>query len=127
MNFDRKRAGRVIGMAGAFTSGEHSRMVCQARGPHTLLREDEYDEYTDVTCDSEIDWFDIMDPEHKKKAIGDYSSGREWVVCDPRKDSSIPGSQSADGSVKMLVVCTWSVPYRQLNTERAGQFSPMAQ
>jgi hypothetical protein len=65
------------------------------RGPHTLLREDEYDEYTDVTCDSEIDWFDIMDPEHKKKALGDYPSGRERVVCHPRKDSSIPGSQSS--------------------------------
>jgi hypothetical protein len=95
------------------------------RGPHVPLREEEYDELTEVTYDSQVEVFDVMVPEQKSKLseIIDYAINGWYVIHEKTAPQFLVSP--IDGSVKILVCCTWSVPHRELNMQRAGSIGPI--
>jgi hypothetical protein len=94
------------------------------RGPHMQLREEEYEELTEVTYDSSTGLFDIMDPEQKAKLsqIVDRAVNGWYVVHSMSREPHF--TQQPDGTTKALIYCVWSVPHRQLNMQRAEALGP---
>lgn len=88
-----------------------------------LMREEEYEELTDVTHDAHVGTFNVM-IEEERKALEQVldRSVNGWYVIYKKTD---PIRYERDGELQLIVYCEWSVPHRQLNMQRAGSFGPL--
>jgi len=86
------------------------------RGAPVLLRDDEYQKYTEVVHDADIDIFDMGDPAQRDKLreIVDRSVN-QWYVIYRMQEKWV---KRPDGSVTILVYVVWSVPQRELAKHR---------
>lgn len=86
------------------------------RGPTALLREEEYDEYTEVVSDGFVEVFDLGNPEHKAKLreIVD-AAANTWYTIWKMQEYAVP---QPDGSIKICVYCVWTQPYKELAKHR---------
>jgi hypothetical protein len=87
------------------------------RGPRALLREEEYDELTEVVNDGHVDVFDLSDPEQHKKIneiIDRVANG--WYRLSALDHKFIINEK--DGTAKVLVYCVWVVPHRELDQRK---------
>lgn len=85
-------------------------------GPPALLREEEYDEYTEEVHHGYSFLFDLSNPEHHAKLdeIVDCHCNR-WYRVGTLREQLVP---QPDGGLKAFVFCIWSEPYRQLAKHR---------
>ena len=84
-----------------------------------MLREEEYEEYTEVVNDGFAELFDLSIPEHKEKLneIVD-ASFNSWFNVWKMQEYSVP---QPDGTLKIFVYCVWAEPYRELARHRLPQ------
>lgn len=94
------------------------------RGSYFPMREEEYEELTAVTNDGYANYFDITNEESRKKyqEIIDRAVNGWYMIIYKSPPEFIVQS---DGTFKIIVYCEWSVPHRQLNTQRAESFGPL--
>ena len=86
------------------------------RGASALLRDEEYEEYTEVVNDGFVEVFDLSIPAHKEKLqeIVD-STANTWYTIWKMQEFAAP---QVDGSIKIFVYCVWTQPYRELAKHR---------
>jgi hypothetical protein len=86
------------------------------RGPTAMLKEDEYDDLTEVVNDGFVELFDLTIPEHKAKLqeIVD-AAANAWYSIWKMENYAVP---QPDGNVKIFVYCVWTQPYRELARHR---------
>jgi hypothetical protein len=86
------------------------------RGPTAMLKEEEYDEFTEVVNDGFVELFDLSIPEHKAKLqeIVD-AAANTWYTIWKMENYAVP---QPDGSLKIFVYCVWAQPYRELARHR---------
>ena len=86
------------------------------RGPSAMLRESEYEEYTEIVNDGHVAVFDLSNPEQQAKLeeIVDCAANGWWNIW-KMQDHAIP---QPDGTLKIVVYCVWSQPYRELARSR---------
>lgn len=86
------------------------------RGETALLREEEFDEYTEVVSDFDSDTFDLSQAEQhaRFKQVCDRIVNGWYRLWDyqPVWQELVPGRKT------MLIFMSWSVPHRQLNQRR---------
>ena len=86
------------------------------RGPPAMLREEEYDEYTETVHDGYVYLFDLSRAEHHKKLneIVDAAANR-WYQIFRMNEQFVP---QPDGSLGVYVYCVWSEPHKELARHR---------
>lgn len=86
------------------------------RGSTALLREDEYEEFTETVNDGYVFLFDLTDEEHRQKLneIVDAASNN-WYKVYRMKEEFI---QQPDGGVKVFVYVVWAEPHKELARHR---------
>lgn len=86
------------------------------RGPKAMLREEEYQEYTEQVNDGFVYLFDLSKPADQKKLqeIVDAASN-DWFHVYKMSEHPVP---QPDGSLKMFVYCVWYEPHRELAKHR---------
>ena len=89
------------------------------RGPRALLREEEYDQYTEVVQDGYAKLFDTSNDEDSAKLnqIVDAMSNGWWTVYKMVEQFA----PQPDGTLKVFVWCVWAEPYRELARHRVPQ------
>ena len=86
------------------------------RGSNAMLREEEYENYTEIVRDGYVELFDLTLDAHKAKVneiIDAASNG--WYSVYKMVEQFCP---QPDGSMKVFVYCVWSQPYRELAKHR---------
>lgn len=84
-----------------------------------MLKEAEYEEYTEVVNDGFVELFDMSNPDDKAKlqeVVDAAANG--WYSIWKMQDHAVP---QPDGSLKIFVYCVWSQPYRELAKHRLPQ------
>ena len=97
------------------------------RGQPMPLREEEYDEFTEVVRDFDMGIFDIGNPEQAAKLRGIFDKAvNNWVTI---VDYEKRWETRKDGTQTVLVYLMWSTPHRELTKGRASQLlaSPVPQ
>lgn len=86
------------------------------RGSGALLRENEYEEFTETVNDGYVDVFDMDNEEHKRKLneIID-AAANNWYKVYRMKEEFVP---QPDGSLRVFVYVVWAEPYRELAKHR---------
>lgn len=86
------------------------------RGPAALLREEEYEDLTEVVHNGHVDVFDLSDPQHREKLeeIVDRATNG-WYSIFKLVDRFV---DQPDGSVKVFVFCIWTAPHKELASHR---------
>jgi hypothetical protein len=86
------------------------------RGRPAMLREEEFEEFTEVVNDGFVEVFDLSIPEHKAKLqeIVDATSNT-WYTIFKMQEYAVP---QPDGGIKIYVYCVWTQPYRELAAHR---------
>ena len=87
------------------------------RGAPPMLREEEYEQCTEVVRDACVSVFDLSDPTHKaqyQEVIDRSVNG--WYMIHRIQEKLV---DQADGSMKVFVYCVYSAPHRELNKSRA--------
>jgi hypothetical protein len=94
------------------------------RGPYFPMREEEYEELTEVTQDAGANYFEITSEESRLKyqEILDRAANGWYNIYYKSEPHFI---DMPDGSFKIIIYCEWGVPHRQLNTQRAESFGPL--
>lgn len=86
------------------------------RGQHAMLREEEFEEYTDVVRDGYVELFDLSLPEHKQKLTEIVDAALNgWYSIHKMVEQLVP---QPDGQLKAYVYCVWSEPFRELDKQR---------
>ena len=86
------------------------------RGNAPLLKQEEYEELTETTCDGNVDVFDLSDPEQKarlQKIVDRTANG--WYVISKLEEQFVP---QPDGTIKVYVYCVWVVPFKEIDANR---------
>ena len=97
------------------------------RGQPVPLREEEYDEFTEVVRDFDMGIFDVGDPEQAAKLREVFDKAvNNWVTI---VDYEKQWETRDDGTKTVLVYLMWSTPHRELAKGRATQLmgSPIPQ
>lgn len=92
------------------------------RGAAPLLREEEYDELTDVVHDGNLAVFDLSDPQQLatiKEIIDRAANG--WYNIFRLTERFV---DQPDGTTKVYVYCIWTAPYRELATNKSLAMPP---
>lgn len=86
------------------------------RGPTAMLKDEEYDEYTEQVNDGYVALFDLSNPQHllKLQEIVD-AAANAWYSIWKMQEHAVP---QPDGSLKIFVYCVWVEPYRELARHR---------
>lgn len=86
------------------------------RGPAALLKEEEYEEFTETVNDGYVFLFDLTDEKHRQKLneIVD-SASNNWYKVYRMKEEFI---QQPDGGVKVFVYVVWAEPHKELARHR---------
>ena len=86
------------------------------RGPQALLREDEWDEYTETVNDGYVSLFDLANPEHHKKLQQIFdAAANNWYKVHRMTEQFVP---QPDGTLKVYVYCVWVEPHKELAKHR---------
>lgn len=86
------------------------------RGSAAMMREDEYEEFTETVNDGYVFLFDLANTEHKQKLdeIIDASTNN-WYKIHRMKEEFV---HQPDGSLRVFVYVVWAEPYRELAKHR---------
>ena len=85
-------------------------------GRTPLLREEEFDEFTEVVQNGNVEVFDLSDPEAKAalaEIIDCATNG--WYNIYRLQERFV---DQADGTVKVFVYCIWSSPHKEIAKHR---------
>jgi hypothetical protein len=86
------------------------------RGRPVPLREDEFEEYSEVDYDTDVRLFDVTNETERRelKMVLDKTTNNVYVMHRMREEL-VP---QRDGSVRAYVYCVWSGSYTRLNQQR---------
>ena len=86
------------------------------RGQRAMLRDEEFDEFTEVVRDAYVRIFDLSKEDDAKKlnSIVDAASNG-WFQIYRMSEKFV---EQPDGDVKCFVYCVWMEPHRELNRQR---------
>lgn len=86
------------------------------RGPSAMLREEEYEDLTEVVQDGHVAVFDLSKEEDKQMLtkIVDAAANSWYSIWKMQEHAAL----QSDGSVKIFVYCVWTQPYRELAKHR---------
>jgi len=81
-----------------------------------MLREDEYEDYTEVVNDGYVEVFDLSIAAHKEKMqeVVD-AAANSWYSIWKMQEYAVP---QVDGSIKIFVYCVWTQPFKELAKHR---------
>ena len=86
------------------------------RGQPAMLKEEEYEEFTEIVNDGHVRTFDLSKEEDlaKLNEIVD-AAGNTWYQIWKMQEYPCP---QPDGSLKIFVYCVWTEPFRELAKHR---------
>lgn len=92
------------------------------RGQTAPLKEEEYDDFTEVVNDFDVGMFDISKPEEYKalKAIFDKAVNQWFKIIDYDKQ----WVKKPDGSTTIIVYVAYTIPHRELAQQRLASATP---
>lgn len=94
------------------------------RGQTALLKEEEYDEFTEVVQDFDVGLFDIGIPKERAalKVIFDKAANQWYQILDYDKK----WITKEDGTTTVIVYIAYSIPHRELDQRRLDSATPTA-
>lgn len=89
------------------------------RGSGAMLRNEEYEEFTEVVQDGHVEVFDLSNPDHKQKLEEIIDAAANcWYSIWKMQDHAVV---QPSGELKIFVYCVWTQPYRELARHRVPQ------
>lgn len=86
------------------------------RGRPALLKEEEYEQYTETVRDAHVKVFDLS-KEDDVQQFQDIVDGaaNQWYKVHRMQEKLV---EQPDGSVKCFVFCIWTIPFKELARHR---------